>query len=234
MPLELHVGKPYRSLHNAATHQPTDDIDPDADESSFDQNLRVQALIQPQPPPPRLEYRSQHGSESIWWVALYLLTYRVDYLDGEAFANLIFTHTSIPSLTRQQLFEHPGEVLRQFGQCLHPNLRLPTIMYYMNAMPPIIYASYLQEQPLDPTVLNSLFGHFYQYLSGVVLAVKDVNNVSLHVTRRVQPKKRDRSQTPRKPKDNDEYKEEEETEVLSLDVEIPKRKKANTRSSARA
>jgi hypothetical protein len=158
------------------------------------------------------------------WVALYLLTYRVDYSDGEDFANLIFTHTSIPSSARQDLFEEQDAVWKALRQYLHPNLRLSTIVDYMNEIADIIYSSYLKQQPLHLGAVNDLFYDVYQYLSWVVVEVKGVQDVNFRITRRIQPKKQTHDETLRKPGDNDEYKDEGSGEVNS-DVRIPTRKK---------
>jgi hypothetical protein len=147
-------------------------------------------------------------------VALYLLTYRVDYSDGEDFANLIFTHTSIPSSARQDLFEEQDAVWKALRQYLHPNLRLSTIVDYMNEIADIIYSSYLKQQPLHLGAVNDLFYDVYQYLSWVVVEVKGVQDVSLRITRRIQPKKQTHDET-WKPGDNDEYKDEGSGEVNS-------------------
>lgn len=200
-----------------------DDVDPDDDEWPSDQNLSAQARPRPLRPLPRVKYRSQHAFESFWWVLMYLLVYRVDHEEGKVLSNMIFTHTPLPTVARQQLFKYNDVVIRELEKSIHPNLKLPVILKSMNAIPPVILKSYLLDEPVDPKAMGKVCRRIYRHLAKLVLTVKTVKGVSFRPIGRVQPKKRARSESSRKPRDDDEYEEMASEEASS--VEIPKRKK---------
>jgi hypothetical protein len=235
MPLEIHMGMAFQGADTTPySDSSTDsevDVDPFDDQQLDDQNFFFQT---PPQPPLLLKYRSQHGLESLWWVALYILIYRVDHPAGKVLSDKIFMSTSSPTMARRELFEHRGAVLRELEEHLHPALRHKLIMESMNAIPRILFNSYFLDEPVDPKAMRKLYRRFFRNLAILVLTIKTkVGNVEFCPPHHVQPKKRSRPETSSKSRDDDEYKEgeEEEGEEPSSDDALQKRRK-NSRTSA--
>jgi hypothetical protein len=240
MPLEIHLGRPYKTVPTTSYRRlPTPfavDVDPFDGQLPAEQHLFSRTSP---PPPPRLNYRSQHGLESLWWVALYILIYRVDHPAGNLLSNKIFTSTSLPTVARQELFEDEGEVIRELKQALHPALQHKLIMDSMHEIARVLFTSYFMDNPTDPEALGQVYHHVFRNLAILVLTIKtkvEVEGVKFRPTHHVRSKKRARPETSFKPRDDDEYKgeEEEEEEEPSSEDALPKRrKKASSSASVR-
>ncbi len=66
---------------------------------SFTKRQKGQGLVGP------VKFRFQHDLESLWWVALWILLYRVGGIAALVLAREIFTHGKIPSEERVAFFE---------------------------------------------------------------------------------------------------------------------------------
>lgn len=106
MPVEVHRSRPY---YIASEHRPKneDEFDPFAPEVpavSFTKREK-EPLTTP------VKFRFQHDLESLWWVTLWILLYRVG---GDAALKLeekIYTYSNIPSDERVGFFESRGDNL---------------------------------------------------------------------------------------------------------------------------
>jgi len=190
-----------------------------------------------QSPPPSLSRsphprdRPQHGVESLWWVKLYLLAYRVDYPAGDEFPDLVFMNTSLPSVTRRQLFEYPGQVQRDLESYLHPGLQHHSIPGLMQKIRNILYASYLGKEADGHKYMGKLYCRVFRSLDKLVNIIKtEVEGVEFHSIDFVKvPRKREIGEASSKPQDDDEYLEEEEEQ--SSDSPVPKKSKKARRSN---
>jgi hypothetical protein len=211
MPIEIHSGVPFKSS-----------LYPSNSDSSDSDQI-------PQPRPrrqrPRLRDRYQHGAESLWWVKLYLLAYRVDHPAGNKFRDMVFMSTAVPSLPRRELIENDGQVEEELEEFLHPGLQHHSIPELMQEIRDILYASYVREKPDDPQYMGKVYRRVFRSLDTLVNVIKtEVKGVKCVKV----PMKRDYSEAPSKPRDDDEYKkqeEEEEEEEPSSDPPVPKKRK---------
>jgi hypothetical protein len=232
MPLEIHVGMAFQGADSTPYYDLSTDLEVDVDPFNDQQPPVRKFQTPPQPPPPLLKYRSQHDLESLWWVALYILIYRVDHPAGKVLSNKIFMSISLPTMARRELFERSGIVLRELKEHLHPALQHELIMESMNDIPRILFNSYFLDEPVDPEVMRKLYRRFFQELAILVLTIKtEVGNVKFCPTHHIQSKKRARSETSSKSQDDDEYKAKEDEEETSSDDAVRRRKKKATVST---
>jgi hypothetical protein len=233
MPLEIHMGKAYKVAHATPKPDwlPKVKVDPFGVQRPIVKTMLSRVDVTPLPP--QLKYHFQHDLESLWWVALYILIHRILHPPGKVLSAKVFTSTSLPSLARQQLFEHQGATMRELKQFLHPALQHELIMVPMNDIPSILYKSYFMDEPIDPEILGKLYHDVFHDLALVVVTIRtEVENVRFHTTRSVHAKKRTHPKTLPKPEDDDEYKGEEEEGEPASDDAIPKRRKKTSTSTS--
>ncbi|KAF7776468.1 hypothetical protein Agabi119p4_4861 [Agaricus bisporus var. burnettii] len=217
MPIEIHDGMTFSRLSRLDT---PDDI------NVFKKSRVAQKVFKGTDPTrssPR--YRFQHDLESLWWVALWILIYRVVHPLGQKVSEKIFTPSSTPSLARRQLFTGK-RVMGTLAQNLHPSLNVEDIINPMESIPRMLYDSYLTEKDLEPQALHTIYSKFFLFLSLLVRAAWSVEGVDLHGGVIVEPKKRPHPEAPAasKDRDSDEYEVDEE-EPRSDDVVRKKKRK---------
>ncbi|XP_006457561.1 hypothetical protein AGABI2DRAFT_123418 [Agaricus bisporus var. bisporus H97] len=227
MPLEIHTGIPFN--HPQVTIHAFE-IDPFNNLPPADYNfLRQTGATSPPSPPQRAKYRFQHDLESLWWVALYILIYRVVHPPGKMLSKKVFTHNRVPTGARRELFG--GAIEWALGKSLHPALKLDSIVIAMSAIPPILYQSYLMDEPVDPKALNGLYHDVFRYLALVVVTIKaKFQGIIFRPNLTVKSKKRVRSKISPKVQDGDEY---EGHESSSDDAVSNKKKKTSTNTAVR-
>ncbi|KAF7776854.1 hypothetical protein Agabi119p4_5247 [Agaricus bisporus var. burnettii] len=229
MPLEIHTGIPFN--HTRITPD-SFEIDPFNNLPPADHNFPRQTGPT-LPPPQRAKHRFQHDLESLWWVALYILIYRVAHRPGKKLSGNIFTRSRVPTGARRQLFEGgKGGIAWALWKHLHSALQLDSIVNAMSTIPPILRDSYLMGEPVDPEALGELYSNIFRYLGLLFVTIKTkVQDIALRPKLTVKSKKRVHSMTSSKGRDGDEYEGEEEP---SSDDAVPsKKKKASTHKAVR-
>ncbi|KAF7776855.1 hypothetical protein Agabi119p4_5248 [Agaricus bisporus var. burnettii] len=224
MPVEIHGGVAFSRMGSLQLEAP-DNIDPlrgpDVAQNVF---KNTGPLFKGKSP----RYRFQHDLESLWWVALWILIYRVVHPAGQGISGLIFTHTSAPSLARRHMFEgkRVGETLEQN---LHPSLSIPDIQTPMEAIQRLLIDSYQGEDVLEPRALHIIYSTFFRFLAILIGAARFAKGVELRSDVVVESNKRPLSEAAAasKDRDSDEYEPDEE-EPSSDHVVRKKKRKAQT------
>ncbi|XP_006457559.1 hypothetical protein AGABI2DRAFT_123416 [Agaricus bisporus var. bisporus H97] len=224
MPLEIHTGMPFRAPPSVDNSWARADIDPFS--MSADQNI----FFAPRPPPPRMRFRFQHDLESLWWVALYILIYRVRYDLGKTLSEKVFTRSHVPTVARRELFELAGVAQRELEESMLPALQHESIVRSMGFIRATLYKSYFMEEPVDPKVLDELYCDVFQLLALVVVTIKTkVPCITFQPNLIFESKKRVHSGISSLGRGDDKYKQVEER---ASDGAVPKKKKMTSTSTA--
>ncbi|EKM75056.1 hypothetical protein AGABI1DRAFT_95165 [Agaricus bisporus var. burnettii JB137-S8] len=231
MPLEIHMGMAFERPPTSFPDLLTDvEITPDGPLLIDDQNVFCQTDVM-EVPPQRAKYRFQHDLESLWWVALYVLIYRVDYPPGKELSKKVFTRSRVPTGARQELFVVRKVVHWTLARYLHPALKHESIVRSMNAIPAVLFKSYFMDEPVDPKALGELYHDVFRYLALIVSTIKNnVQDFTFHSNLTIKSKKRVHSKTSPKDRDSDEY---EGHEPRSNDAVSNKKKKTSTSTAIR-
>lgn len=231
MPLEIHTGMAFERPSTTFSDLMTEvEISPDGPVLAADQTIFCQTDTT-EPPPQRAKYRFQHDLESLWWVAVYILIYRVNYPEGNKLSKMIFRRSPVPTVAQQEFFVQSRTAKWALAQHLHHELRDGSIVRPLNAIRTLLYQSYFMDEPIDPKALDELYRGVFRYLSLLVFTINTkVQGVTFNPDLTVESKKRAHSRTS-KDRDDDEYEEEEEPS--SDDVVPIKKKKASTSKAVR-
>ncbi|EKM75060.1 hypothetical protein AGABI1DRAFT_109663 [Agaricus bisporus var. burnettii JB137-S8] len=223
MPVEIHGGVAFSRMGSLQLEAP-DNIDPlrgpDVAQNVFKKTGPLSKGKSPR-------YRFQHDLESLWWVALWILIYRVVHPAGQAISGLIFTHTSAPSVARRHMFEgkRVGETLEQN---LHPSLSIPDIQTPMEAIQRLLIDSYQAEDVSEPRALHIIYSTFFRFLAILIGAARFAKGVELQSDVVVESNKRPLSEEAAASKDRDSDEYEPDEEEPSSDHVVRKKRKAQT------
>lgn len=107
---------------------------------ALNRNPELQIVLTPP------KFRFSHDLESLWWIALWILIYRVAYPEARALAKDVYTHDFRPTDKRKHLFKM-GNCSGFLRNCIRPDLAdcaLP-LAEFRNAL----YESYQDKSNVD-------------------------------------------------------------------------------------
>ncbi len=113
--------------------------------------------------PPPLKFRFQHDLESLWWIALWIILYRVNHPKAVEVAGDVFTDDEIPSRDREELF-----ISKKFAGYLMSIIpaELSSVVGSLDYIRAVLYFSYADEHFSGDSVVFEAanYAEIYQML----------------------------------------------------------------------
>lgn len=89
-------------------------------------------------------YNFQHDLESLWWIALWILTARVDHPASQLYAQLIFINGLQCSNERANVFTREDHLAAQLREVLHEKLH--SFIGYSADFGKLLWSAYMQRE----------------------------------------------------------------------------------------
>ncbi len=218
MPLEIHRAERLYIPHPSMPHYKgevraqsgstfANGVGPEEEDSDSDDEF-----------PPK--FRFQHDLESLWWIALWIVLYRVKHPAALAVAKRVFTYGELPSPRRSKLFAKPK--FAKYLKSIIPK-ELSSFVESLSGVREILYFSYVDQRFSGDGVMSeaATYSDIYLHVWGgfnklaqeaqtiefvfkdTTPSAEEANDTILHKRPRLKPKRKD---------DDDEY-------TLSTDIE---------------
>lgn len=187
-------------------------------------------------PPKRVtpKFRFQHDLESLWWIALWIVLYRVKHPVALELADDVFTEDECPTQDRIDLFTNNA-----FARQLKPVTpsELSAVVQNLNKIRLMLYFSYVDDSFSGDGVMfdSATYSEIYVIVwVAVDKAVTEAQAISFNFddlgignTNKTVSQKRARSKP--KPRGDDEYEpvtdDEEDSDQMESDADEPEAKK---------
>jgi hypothetical protein len=171
MPWEIHSSRRVPPTQNRKRHminERNQQDDPFA-RSTASRTIRHQRGIIRRP----IKFRFQHDLESLWWVAVWILLYRVGGNKALQLAGKIFTHTNTPSEERTAFFIEDDDGLFAY---IHEHLKFLTSTVF--DVRDALIDSYTDEQKTTNLLVHEEYTTIYnQVWSGFSALIGDAIRV---------------------------------------------------------
>lgn len=153
---------------------------------------------------PLVNFRFQHDVESLWWVALWILLYRVGGVEALKLTARIFTNTDTPSKARENFFTEKGDGLKDY---IHEELK--PLIHPILDIRATLYNSYnnkeKSENIMDPTQYRQIYVDVWARLSELIQDAVNIEGVSFQDPKRAEQNTKKRPHSKLEPGDDDEY-----------------------------
>lgn len=175
MPLEIHTGSILfmRTREAEAEDEVKSEGTDWSDdfESSF-QNAQTRNSPKPAVRSTKLRYNFTHDMESLWWIILWIIVFRVKDAPGLTEAQSIFTNQHTPSAMRRDLFTLQNDVTlaEDVNDMVHDSLRKRRFPFLLDKYHEILFNTYWQLNSKGRKA-DTVYRHMYRKLAKVAVYI---------------------------------------------------------------